>query len=76
MGYSDYLRLLLMQKTGKAVTFGAMDLVEYNMRTIQQQPGFRLDCCVDELEVGFTAKIGKRQYEITRNYGYEMQGAV
>ena len=76
MEYSDYLRLLLMQKSGKAVTFGAMDLVEYNMRTEQQQPGFRLDCCVDELEVGFTAVIGKREYEITRNYGYEMQGAA
>ena len=76
MEYSDYLRLLLMQKSGKAVTFGAMDLVEYNMRTDQQQPGFRLDCCVDELEAGFTAVIGKREYEITRNYGYEMQGAA
>lgn len=76
MNYSNYLRLLLMQKSGKAVTFGAMDLVEYNMRTVQNQPGFRLDCCVDELEAGFTAKIGKRQYEITRNYGYEMQGAA
>lgn len=76
MEYSDYLRLLLMQKSGKAVTFGAMDLVEYNMRTEQQQPGFRLDCCVDELEAGFTAVIGKREYEITRNYGYEMQGAA
>ena len=76
MEYSDYLRLLLMQKSGKAVTFGAMDLVEYNMRTEQQQPGFRLDCCVDELEAGFTAVIGKREYEITRNYGYEMQGAT
>ena len=68
--------LLLMQKSGKAVTFGAMDLVEYNMRTEQQQPGFRLDCCVYELEAGFTAVIGKREYEITRNYGYEMQGAA
>lgn len=76
MEYSDYLRLLLMQKSGKAVTFGAMDLVEYNMRTEQQQLGFRLDCCVDELEAGFTAVIGKREYEITRNYGYEMQGAA
>ena len=76
MEYSDYLRLLLMQKSGKAVTFGAMDLVEYNMRTEQQQPVFRLDCCVDELEAGFTAVIGKREYEITRNYGYEMQGAA
>lgn len=76
MEYSDYLRLLLMQKSGKAVTFGAMDLVEYNMRTEQQHPGFRLDCCVDELEAGFTAVIGKREYEITRNYGYEMQGAA
>ena len=76
MEYSDYLRLLLMQKSGKAVTFGAMDLVEYNMRTEQKQLGFRLDCCVDELEAGFTAVIGKREYEITRNYGYEMQGAA
>ena len=30
----------------------------------------------DELEAGFTSVIGKREYEITRNYGYEMQGAA
>ncbi len=54
----------LMQKSGKAVTFGAMDLVEYNMRTEQQQPGF---------DSRFYGVIGKREYEITRNYGYEMQ---
>ena len=69
-------QLSLEQLPKLLVTFGAMDLVEYNMRTEQQQPGFRLDCCVDELEAGFTAVIGKREYEITRNYGYEMQGAA
>ncbi|MGN0315674.1 MAG: DUF5702 domain-containing protein [Fusicatenibacter sp.] len=71
--YQGYLRILLLKKSMNELNFGAMDLVEYNMRTIYGKEKFRLDCCVDELAAGMQVEFGRRNYQITRSYGYRME---
>ncbi|MDD7740036.1 MAG: DUF5702 domain-containing protein [Lachnospiraceae bacterium] len=71
--YRGYLRILMQKKTMEELTLETMDLVEYNMRTLYGKENFRLDCCVDELSAGMRVEFGKREYQITRNYGYRME---
>ena len=71
LDYRGYLQILLLQNSFQKLTYKCMDLVEYGMRTSAGKQTFRLDCCVDELEAGMKMKIGSREYEITRSYGYQ-----
>lgn len=72
--YADYLRILLMLGDEEALTLRAMNMVEADIRLTPGNGSFRLDGCVDCLEM--TARITSSYgYEttVTRRRGYQMQ---
>ncbi|MEE1114889.1 MAG: DUF5702 domain-containing protein [Eubacterium sp.] len=73
MNYEEYLRMLLFTESTEKLTNGAMDLVEMNMRNVENAGNFRLDCCIDAVEVELNAGIDKNVYTIRRSYGYDMK---
>lgn len=64
LSYSDYLRVLMMLTGLDTLTQRAMSLVEANLRKTPGNAGFRLDACIDRLEVCVCIKS---------SYGYEFQ---
>ena len=69
--YLDYLRLLLAAGSQKELTDAAMDLTEWGMR--KTDPTFRLDCCLDVLEIEQTVRAGSMTYTVCRSWGYDMK---
>lgn len=71
--YEDYLRMFLAMedKQQKAMRFG--DIVEMDVRKQSGNKAFRLDNCVESMEVYFTAESRYGySYTIKKRYGYEM----
>ncbi len=50
MGYSSYLRMLLYIGKEEQQGMRALDMIEGRIQMCREQPGFRLDWCVSELE--------------------------
>lgn len=71
--YEDYLRMFLAMenKEKKAVRFA--DIVEMDVRKLSENRVFRLDNCIESMEVNFTAESRYGYtYAIKKRYGYEM----
>lgn len=68
--YSWYLRFLLFTKSQNHLTLSAMDLVEYNMNLKYPGKQFRIDNCVESLEVETNWSLNGGEYHINRGYGY------
>lgn len=74
LSYEDNLRILLMLGDEETITLRAMDMVEADIRQTSGNASFRLDGCVDCLEMSarITSSYG---YEtvVARRRGYHMQ---
>lgn len=68
--YTWYLRFLLFTKSQSQLTSSAMDLVEYNMNQKYPEQLFRIDNCVESLEIEAIWSLNGRDYTVCRNYGY------
>lgn len=62
LSYEDYLRVLMLLEDEDTITRRAMDMVEADIRLTAGNEAFRLDGCVDCLEMSA---------RITSSYGYE-----
>lgn len=71
LGYRDYLSLLLMLHDKETLTYRLMDIMEMDIRQTAGNQNFRMDGCVDSLEVEFWF-TGGDDYEmkIIRKYAY------
>lgn len=69
--YNWYLRFLLFKQSQKTLTMAAMDLVEYNMNLKNPNKSFRIDNCVESMEMESEWEIDHSQYKICRKYGYQ-----
>lgn len=70
LSYKDYLRILLLKENSSQINGRTIDLVEHNMRTRLEVPGFRMDQCISSMEIAFSLDYGKQSFEIVREYGY------
>lgn len=64
LDYLQYLRILLLVKPTKDLVRSMMDMVEHTMRTAAGRPEFRIDCCVDAVNMELKADL----------YGHELTG--
>lgn len=70
--YRDYLRILLMGEGTDRLTGRIMDLTELNIRTHEGKESFRLDHCIDAVNIEIGTSVGTNTYTAERNYGYDM----
>ncbi len=71
LSYSDYLQILLLDESSASLTASLMDLTEHLMRTEKNRPFFRLDNCLEAVELEFEAEAGTQGYHIARRYAYD-----
>lgn len=73
LDYNDYLQILLFTSSRNNLTFRCMDMIEQNIRLKPGKENFRIDSCMEclEMETGFLSPSGNRWTAI-RNYGYDM----
>lgn len=71
--YEDYLRMLLLMQNPeeKAVRFA--DMLETDIRRLPGGETFKIDNCMESMEVEITAEsLYGYEYSIRKRYGYEM----
>lgn len=69
--YEDYIRLMLMTIDHNTKMLRFLDLVEMDIRQTYGNAQFRMDACIDDMEI--RAKVSSAygyQCSITRKYGY------
>lgn len=72
IGYEDYLRVLLFLEKEKSQITKGMDVFELSLRGQEGHENFRMDSCMDALEVQVDVKAnGRKTFTITREYGYQ-----
>ncbi len=72
MSYKQYLKTLLnIQKVDQQVN-RTIDIVENTIRTSKGRENFRMDCCFSYMEVNVYVNCNGQDYEILRDYGYEV----
>lgn len=73
LDYNDYLQILLFTSSRNNLTFRCMDMIEQNIRLKPGKENFRIDSCMEclEMETSFLSPSGNRWTAI-RNYGYDM----
>lgn len=71
LDYRWYLRFLLFLKSEENLTKSAMDLVEYNMNLQYPDRQFRMDNCVEALEIETIWSISGRAYTVLRECSYD-----
>lgn len=73
LDYNDYLQILLFTSSRNNLTFRCMDMIEQNIRLKPGKENFRIDSCMEclEMETGFLSPSGNRWTAI-RSYGYDM----
>lgn len=70
LDYRGYLRLLLLAVNQEKQVLRGMDMVEYRIRGQEGKEGFRLDCCISELQADLEAGAGLMEFHVARGYGY------
>lgn len=71
LAYADYLRILMMLQNKEVLTARAMNMVEADIRQTPGNAHFRLDGCLDALEVCVRVKsVYGYDCEITRQKSY------
>lgn len=71
MTYEDYLRLLLWFQDGETTAMRLMDVIESDIRELEDQSSFCLDMYADQFRVKTKVKSAYGQeFWITREYGY------
>jgi len=73
LDYNDYLQILLFASSGHSLAFRCMDMIEQNIRLKPGKGNFRIDSCMEclEMETRFLSPSGN-QWTAVRNYGYDM----
>ena len=73
LDYNDYLQILLFASSGHSLAFRCMDMIEQNIRLKPGKENFRIDSCMEclEMETRFLSPSGN-QWTAVRNYGYDM----
>lgn len=74
LDYRWYLRFLLFLKSDESLTKSAMDMVEYNMNLRYPDRQFRIDNCLEALELETVWHICGREYTVLREYSYRSFG--
>ncbi len=70
--YQDYLKSFLYVKEEKTVRMRLMDLMEMDIRKIEGNESFRMDCCIYQLEAEVNVSSGYGYgYSIRRDFSYE-----
>ncbi len=73
LAYTDYLRILMMLQNTEVLTARAMNMVETDIRQTPGNAHFRLDGCLDALEVCVRVKsVYGYECEITRQKQYSV----
>lgn len=73
MDYEDYLQALLFLESEDQKIMGTMDMIEADIRNHPGRENFRLDCCLDAMEVEIDVQVDqKRTYTVRRQYGYNL----
>ena len=71
LDYEDYLRILLYFEEKDGKTMRSIDMIEQNIRNTMGNSYFKMDNCVEYLQVYVQlAEGGGNEYEIIRGYGY------
>ena len=71
LNYEDYLRIFMYFSNLETITYRFMDIVEMDMRLTEGNESFRMDGCIDYLEVAVTARSGYGYtYELKHAKGY------
>ncbi len=69
--YRQYLILLMGMEEDVMLNFRAMDLMELEIRRLDSNPGFRMDRCIERMNVSIGASgSGIGEYRVRRTYGY------
>ena len=73
LDYNDYLQILLFTTSRHSLAFRCMDMIEQNIRLKPGKENFRIDSCMEglEMETSFLSPSGKR-WTAVRSYGYDM----
>ena len=71
LDYPEYLRLLLLEKSSDSLAEALMDLTEHVMCTEMGRPRFRLDACLEAVDLAFDVRAGKQTWHIDRKYAYD-----
>ncbi len=73
MNYADYLRALLFLEPEDSKVMRSMDMIERNIRSQPGRENFRLDCCVESMEVAIDVRVNARKtYTALHRYGYNL----
>lgn len=71
LSYADYLRILLLAIPRPLRIVRCMDMVEANIRLLPGNEFFRIDGCVDAIEVNFSLETSfGHMYSMKRKYSY------
>ncbi len=72
LSYEEYLRVLLGIQNAEQQVNRTIDIVENTIRATKGRENFRMDCCFDYMEVNVYVNCNGLEYEILRDYGYQM----
>lgn len=71
MSYEDYLQVLLFAKSKSEKLKRGMDMVELSVRTMEGKENFRLDSCIEAIEVSFSVNANRKKvFYVTKQYCY------
>ncbi len=71
MSYEDYLRVLLYLENAETQTMKCLDAFELTVRGKEGHEKFRMDSCVDALEIAMDVNAnGRKTYQVVRQYSY------
>lgn len=69
LDYKDYLRILLLIQTQKNNVFRSMDLIEANLTLDDEHKNFKMDACVEFIDLDVDFFIG-RSIKYNKKFGY------
>ena len=72
LDYGEYLALLLTKAKSETQVIRTMDMVETAMRDMENHENFCMDLCVSYLQVEMDFVCVNREFQVVRDYGYEM----
>lgn len=73
MAYDDYLRALLYLEPEVQKVLKGMDMIEADIRSLPGRENFRMDCCLEAMEVSIDVQVNQtRNYTVLHRYGYNL----
>ena len=70
--YGQYLRILLAVRSDRELTEGLMDLVEDTVRRSEGKDAFRIDNCIDAIQMELSSSVEGKKLTAFEQYGYGM----